>query len=74
MQRFDSWMEQILTEQMQKEYPNISEEKIIKITKQFLIIMDGIFWEINLYEKEELERQIEYAINIIECLLREEVK
>lgn len=74
MQRFDSWMEQILTEQMQKEYPNISEEKIIKITKQFLIIMDGIFWEINLYEKEELERQIEYAINIIEYLLREEVK
>ncbi|WP_175637108.1 TetR/AcrR family transcriptional regulator [Oceanobacillus sojae] len=74
MQQFDIWMEQTLTEKMQKEYPDISKEKAIMLTKQFLIIMDGIFWEINIYEKEELEKQMEYAINIIECLLREEVK
>lgn len=74
MQRFDAWMEQTLTEQIQKDYPHISNESAKMVTKQFLILMDGVFWEINLYEKEALEKQMEYAINIMKCLLREEVK
>ncbi len=74
MQRFDTWMEQTLIGKMQTEYPDISKEKAMRLTKQFLIIMDGLFWEINLYEKEELDKQMEYAISMMACLLREELK
>lgn len=74
MQHFDTWMEETLTALTQKEYPDKPKEKIIILTKQFLIIMDGIFWEMNLYEKEELEKQIEYSIGIIKYLLEEEDK
>lgn len=74
MQHFDRWMEKTLTEQMQTEYPDISKKRAEVLTKQFLIIMDGIFWEINLYSKEELDNQIENAMNIIQCLLKEEVR
>lgn len=69
MQNFDKWIIRTLTTFIKRDFPEISDEKASQITKQFILLMDGIFWEINLYDDEELHEQINQSLYIMEKLL-----
>lgn len=69
MKVFDDWLIDSLKESIKREIPNISDLQTSVLTKQFLLLMDGVFWEINLYDEETLNKQIDYAIAMIENVI-----
>lgn len=69
MKDFDYWLIDSLTDLIKRDKPSISDREASTITKQFLLLMDGVFWEINLYDEEELCEQIYHALHIIAILL-----
>jgi AcrR family transcriptional regulator len=69
MAAFDSWLTDSLTSFLKQDYPFISDSESKRITRQFLLLMDGIFWEINFYDDKDLSEQIDLALQIIKSLL-----
>lgn len=69
MKSFDTWMFDTLVELVQRDYPHLTETAAKTLTKQFVILMDGIFWEINLYEDDSLQEQIVEANHMMTKLL-----
>src|SRR5690625_53160 len=70
MQKFDQWFVDALTGCIKNEISEISDEQASTLTKKFIILMDGIFWEMNLYTEKELEKHINHALDIITVLLK----
>ncbi|GIN73121.1 TetR family transcriptional regulator [Bacillus sp. J14TS2] len=71
MKTFDIWMFDSLVELAKQDFPHLTEKKATMLTKQFALLMDGIFWEINLYDDETLQEQINQANTIMGILLEE---
>ncbi|MBS4197206.1 TetR/AcrR family transcriptional regulator [Lederbergia citri] len=69
MNKFDAWMIDSLHHLIKRDHPEKSDEETINLTRQFILLLDGIFWEINLYDDEELSEQIEQALHILDILL-----
>ncbi|MBS4219477.1 TetR/AcrR family transcriptional regulator [Bacillus sp. FJAT-49711] len=69
MIKFDTWMIESLHHLIKRDFPEISDKETINLTRQFILLLDGIFWEINLYDDDELSMQIEQALHILEILL-----
>ena len=70
MEQFDEWLIFSLKTALKRDYPSISEQQRINLTKQFLLIMDGIFWEINLYDDIKFAEQIQHAFHLTTLILR----
>lgn len=69
MKNFDEWLIGSLNDLIKRDKPSISDKEAATITRQFILLMDGIFWEIHLYDHEELCEQIYHAIHIMAILL-----
>lgn len=69
MKTFDTWMLDSLAELAKRELPHLTETEAKMLTKQFVLLMDGIFWEINLYDDETLQEQIKQANEMMRKLL-----
>ncbi len=69
MARFDDWLFESLLDITQIDQPHITEEQAVVLTKQAVLLMDGLFWEINLYDKNTLRDQIKLALDIMKILL-----
>ncbi len=69
MKTFDTWMFDSLVELAKRDFPHLTEAEAKVLTKQFVLLMDGIFWEINLYDEETLQEQIDQAHQIMAKLL-----
>ncbi|MCJ8008463.1 TetR/AcrR family transcriptional regulator [Lederbergia wuyishanensis] len=69
MNKFDKWMIDSLHHLIKRDHPKISDEEAVNLTRKFILLLDGIFWEINLYDDDELSVQIEQAVHILEVLL-----
>lgn len=69
MKRFDKWLIDSLLHLIKRDVPYITDENAVNLTKQFILLMDGVFWEINLYDDISLQEQIEQALHIMEILM-----
>ncbi|MCJ7842685.1 TetR/AcrR family transcriptional regulator [Lederbergia sp. NSJ-179] len=69
METFDTWMFESLVELAKRDFPHLTETEAKMLTKQFVLLMDGIFWEINLYDEHTLQEQIDQANKIMATLL-----
>lgn len=69
VQKFDKWLTDTLLALIHRDNQHLTDKQAERIVRQFAILIDGVFWEINLYEKHELDEQIEEAIYILELLL-----
>ncbi|MCR2822592.1 TetR/AcrR family transcriptional regulator [Lederbergia panacisoli] len=69
MSKFDKWMIDSLHHLIKRDYPEKSDEETVNLTRQFILLLDGIFWEINLYDDDDLSEQIEQALHILDILL-----
>lgn len=68
MKKFDIWFNDSLIHILKRD-KQLTDEQALRIIRQFILLLDAIFWEINLYEDEILAEQVEHATNIIIILL-----
>lgn len=71
MLRYNEWLVNILGSLLKSEYPNISSSDMDRIVEKFILIGNGVFWGIKLYDDENLERQEVLAAQIIHVLFEE---
>lgn len=71
MLRYNEWLVNILGSLLKSEYPNISSSDMDRIVEKFILIGNGVFWGIKLYDDENLERQEVLANQIIHVLFEE---
>ena len=74
IQKFDTWLIDSLMSFIQRDKPDMNDMQAAQLIKQFVLIMDGIFWEINLYDEQPLKEQIDEALNIMKILLGGKLK
>lgn len=72
IQIFDSWLKDTLTGLIRRDRHELGKEESARLVRQFVILMDGVFWEMNLYNADELKKQIRETQYIMRVLLRGE--
>ncbi|WP_282019342.1 TetR/AcrR family transcriptional regulator [Planomicrobium okeanokoites] len=65
---FDNWMLQSLESALLKTYPSIQTIEMDSIIKQFVLLANGVFWGINIYDSDYLEEQVQAADEIIQSM------
>lgn len=65
---FNNWMAQSFENLIQSNYPQITEIEVNLIIKQYVLIANGLFWSINLYDGEAFHDQIKVAENFIQSI------
>ncbi|HJF33887.1 MAG TPA: TetR/AcrR family transcriptional regulator [Sporosarcina psychrophila] len=70
MEQFDNWLIQSLNTSLKHYYPSISGQQSVNVTKQFLLLMDGIFWEMTMYDENALSEQLQHAFHLTTLILR----
>ena len=65
MIQFNDWLTQSFEVLINSNYPAITEEEVDFVIKQFVLLANGVFWSINLYDGETFEEQVRVAENFI---------
>ena len=65
---FNDWMASSLEDLLRQRYPSISADEVDQIIKQFVLLGNGLFWGINLYEGEDLMEQVQIADRFISSM------
>ncbi|MDQ0879453.1 TetR/AcrR family transcriptional regulator [Peribacillus sp. V2I11] len=65
---FNDWMASSLEDLLRQRYPSISADEVDQIIKQFVLLGNGLFWGINLYEGEDLMEQVHIADRFISSM------
>lgn len=65
---FNDWMASSLEELLRKRYPGISADEVDQIIKQYVLLGNGLFWGINLYEGQDLMEQVHIADRFISSM------
>ena len=65
MLQFNDWLTQSFEVVINSNYPEITEEEVDFVIKQFVFLTNGVFWSINLYDGEVFEEQVRVAENFI---------
>ncbi|SIR53247.1 transcriptional regulator, TetR family [Peribacillus simplex] len=65
---FNDWMASSLEDLLRQRYPSISSDEVDQIIKQFVLLGNGLFWGINLYEGQDLMEQVHIADRFISSM------
>ncbi|MGW8426214.1 TetR/AcrR family transcriptional regulator [Peribacillus simplex] len=65
---FNDWMASSLEDLLRQRYPSISADEVDQIIKQFVLLGNGLFWGINLYEGQDLMEQVHIADRFISSM------
>ncbi|MGE7187138.1 TetR/AcrR family transcriptional regulator [Peribacillus sp. NPDC006672] len=65
---FNDWMVSSLEDLLRQSYPSISADEVDQIIKQFVLLGNGLFWGINLYEGQDLMEQVHIADRFISSM------
>ncbi|MFF2857067.1 MULTISPECIES: TetR/AcrR family transcriptional regulator [unclassified Peribacillus] len=65
---FNDWMASSLEELLRHRYPGISADEVDQIIKQYVLLGNGLFWGINLYEGQDLMEQVHIADRFISSM------
>lgn len=68
MMRYNNWLVESLEVVIKSSYPLISSEEIDHMIKQFVLIGNGVFWGIKLYEGEYFREQVALADQMLHTL------
>ncbi|MCK1983750.1 MULTISPECIES: TetR/AcrR family transcriptional regulator [Peribacillus] len=68
---FNDWMVSSLEDLLRQSYPSLSTEEVDQIIKQFVLLGNGLFWGINLYEGQDLMEQVQIADRFISSMFRD---
>lgn len=71
MLRYNDWLTESLESILKKRYPGMATNEVDGLVKQFILIGNGVFWGIKLYEGEVLKEQMSLAEKIIQSLCEE---
>lgn len=66
MANFSDWLTRLIGTNMINEDENIKPESITRVTDQFMLIANGVFWSVNVLNDEALENQMSVAVMLIE--------
>jgi len=69
MEGFDAWLIESLISLLKRDRPGITDKQATVVTRQFILLLDAVFWEMNLYEEEKLKEQISHALDMINMIL-----
>ncbi len=70
-QRYNDWLVSSLEKVLKSSYPQITLEEMNRMIKQFVLIGNGVFWGIKLYDGEDFNEQVVLAIQVIHALIDE---
>ncbi|PRS27796.1 hypothetical protein C6W19_23535 [Bacillus sp. RJGP41] len=68
---FNDWMVSSLEDLLRQSYPSLSTDEVDQIIKQFVLLGNGLFWGINLYEGQDLMEQVLIADRFISSMFRD---
>jgi AcrR family transcriptional regulator len=68
MLQFNEWLMETLVLALRKSYPSIPEGEIDRTIKKYVLLGNGVFWGINLYEGEDFIEQVEIAEELLESI------
>lgn len=68
---FNEWMMDSLENAVCKDYPAIEPADVDRIIKQYVLLGNGIFWGINLYDAAYLNEQVHLAEQIFHSLFHQ---
>lgn len=68
---YAEWLTDSLETALRKSFPSIPPTEVNRVIKQFILLGNGIFWGINLYEGEDYEEQVILAEQIIQSIFDE---
>ncbi|MCU6599633.1 TetR/AcrR family transcriptional regulator [Peribacillus frigoritolerans] len=68
---FNDWMATSLEDLLRQSYPSLSTNEVDQIIKQFVLLGNGLFWGINLYEGQDLMEQVQIADRFISSMFRD---
>ncbi|AZV60340.1 TetR/AcrR family transcriptional regulator [Peribacillus frigoritolerans] len=68
---FNDWMVSSLDDLLRQSYPSLSTDEVDQIIKQFVLLGNGLFWGINLYEGQDLMEQVQIADRFISSMFRD---
>lgn len=68
---FNDWMVSSLDDLLRQSYPSLSTDEVDRIIKQFVLLGNGLFWGINLYEGQDLMEQVQIADRFISSMFRD---
>ena len=68
---FNEWLVSSLEDLLRQSYPSLSTEEVDQIIKQFVLLGNGLFWGINLYEGQDLMEQVQIADRFISSMFRD---
>ncbi|WP_368901282.1 TetR/AcrR family transcriptional regulator [Oceanobacillus oncorhynchi] len=71
MKRYNEWLVASLDSILRNSYPQMQSDEIDRIIKQFVLIGNGVFWGIKLYDGADFEEQIMLASQLMQSLLEE---
>ncbi|WP_260287258.1 TetR/AcrR family transcriptional regulator [Peribacillus aracenensis] len=65
---FNDWMASSLEDLLRQRYSGISADEVDQIIKQYVLLGNGLFWGINLYEGQDLMEQVHIADRFISSM------
>lgn len=71
MARYNAWLVESLESMLQESYPGITADEMDRVIKQFVLIGNGIFWGIKLYDQQDFDEQLWLANHIMHALLED---
>lgn len=71
MLRYNEWLVSSLESILHRSYPKMPASDIDRIIKQFVLIGNGVFWGIKLYDETDLQEQLQLGKQTIHSLMEE---
>lgn len=68
MLHYANWLVDSLGNALRKSFPLIPSNEVDRVIKQFVLLGNGVFWGINLYEGEDFEEQVVLAEQMIQSI------
>ncbi|MHA6258838.1 TetR/AcrR family transcriptional regulator [Sporosarcina sp. CAU 1771] len=70
MNYYAEWMTDSLGNELRSSFPTIPAPIVDRTIKQFILVGNGVFWGINLYDDDDFSEQVELAEQMIESIFR----
>ena len=71
MLHYAEWLEKSLKIALKNSFPSIPTHEVNRVIKQFILLGNGIFWGINLYNDKDLTEQVTLAEQMIHSTFNE---
>lgn len=68
MLEFNEWLIFTLESALRRDYPSIDSTDVDRLIKQLVLLGNGLFWGINLYDRAYLDEQVKLAVQMIDSL------